>query len=77
MRLAAWLTERAGRVTFEDVAGVDEAKEELQEIVELAAKICETPTALITLIEKCYRVGDTAAIDEDCGKRAVVLQFET
>ncbi len=28
------LTERQGRVTFEDVAGVDEAKEELQEIVE-------------------------------------------
>ena len=31
---AKLLTERAGRVTFEDVAGVDEAKEELQEIVE-------------------------------------------
>jgi cell division protease FtsH len=31
---AKMLTERAGRVTFEDVAGVDEAKEELQEIVE-------------------------------------------
>jgi cell division protease FtsH len=31
---AKLLTERSGRVTFQDVAGVDEAKEELQEIVE-------------------------------------------
>ena len=31
---AKLLTERQGRVTFEDVAGIDEAKEELQEIVE-------------------------------------------
>ena len=31
---AKLLTERHGRVTFEDVAGVDEAKSELQEIVE-------------------------------------------
>ncbi|MCL4134334.1 UNVERIFIED_CONTAM: hypothetical protein GTU68_058945 [Idotea baltica] len=31
---ARLLTEKHGRVTFEDVAGVDEAKEELQEIVE-------------------------------------------
>jgi len=31
---AKLLTERHGRVTFEDVAGVDEAKEDLQEIVE-------------------------------------------
>ncbi len=31
---ARLLTERAGRVTFEDVAGVDEAKAELEEIVE-------------------------------------------
>jgi cell division protease FtsH len=31
---AKLLTERQGRVTFEDVAGVDEAKADLQEIVE-------------------------------------------
>ena len=31
---AKLLTERHGRVTFEDVAGVDEAKEDLEEIVE-------------------------------------------
>ena len=28
------LTEKQGRVTFDDVAGIDEAKEELEEIVE-------------------------------------------
>ncbi|WP_421790379.1 ATP-dependent zinc metalloprotease FtsH [Hyphobacterium sp.] len=31
---ARLLTEKQGRVTFDDVAGIDEAKEELQEIVE-------------------------------------------
>ncbi len=31
---ARLLTERQGRMTFDDVAGIDEAKEELQEIVE-------------------------------------------
>jgi cell division protease FtsH len=31
---ARMLTEKQGRVTFEDVAGIDEAREELQEIVE-------------------------------------------
>ncbi|MEO0811206.1 MAG: cell division protein FtsH, partial [Pseudomonadota bacterium] len=31
---AKLLTEAHGRVTFEDVAGIDEAKEDLQEIVE-------------------------------------------
>jgi len=31
---AKLLTERHGRITFDDVAGIDEAKEDLQEIVE-------------------------------------------
>ncbi|MEO0357008.1 MAG: ATP-dependent metallopeptidase FtsH/Yme1/Tma family protein, partial [Pseudomonadota bacterium] len=31
---AKMLTEKQGRVTFDDVAGIDEAKEELEEIVE-------------------------------------------
>jgi len=31
---ARMLTEKSGRVTFDDVAGIDEAKEELQEIVD-------------------------------------------
>jgi cell division protease FtsH len=31
---AKLLTERSGRVTFDDVAGIDEAREELEEIVE-------------------------------------------
>ena len=31
---AKLLTERSGKVTFDDVAGIDEAREELQEIVE-------------------------------------------
>ena len=31
---AKMLTEKQGRITFDDVAGIDEAKEELQEIVE-------------------------------------------
>ena len=42
---AKLLTERHGRVTFEDVAGVDEAKEDLQEIVEFLKDPAQIPTA--------------------------------
>ena len=31
---ARLLTEKQGKVTFEDVAGVDEAKDELEEVIE-------------------------------------------
>lgn len=34
---AKMLTEKEGRVSFDDVAGIDEAKEELEEIVEFCA----------------------------------------
>ena len=40
---ARLLTEKHGRVTFDDVAGIDEAKEELQEIVEFLQEPAEIP----------------------------------
>ena len=36
---AKMLTEKQGRITFDDVAGIDEAKEELEEIVEFLRKL--------------------------------------
>ncbi len=42
---AKLLTEAHGRVTFEDVAGVDEAKEDLQEIVEFLRDPRQVPAA--------------------------------
>ena len=48
---AKLLTERQGRVTFQDVAGVDEAKEELQEIVEFLRGRGDAETAAVLLEE--------------------------
>ena len=42
---AKMLTEKHGRVTFDDVAGIDEAKEELEEIVEFLRNPARSPRA--------------------------------
>ena len=47
---ARLLTEKQGRVTFEDVAGVDEAKDELEEIIEF--DFAYFPIVLINLVFK-------------------------
>ena len=52
---AKLLTERHGRVTFEDVAGVDEAKEDLEEIVEFLKRPAEVPEAWAARIPKRRR----------------------
>ena len=65
---AKLLTEAHGRVTFEDVAGVDEAKEDLQEIVEFLRDIREGRIprfgaadghAAVAVIEAAYRSATT------------------
>src|SRR3546814_1131806 len=47
---AKLLTEKQGKVTFDDVAGIDEAREELQEIVEFLKRSEEQTSELKSLM---------------------------
>ena len=49
---AKMMNEIKGKVTFNDVAGVEEAKEEVEEVVEFL----KDPKNLVVLVEK-YHVG--------------------
>ena len=49
---AKLLTEKHGKVTFNDVAGIDEAKDELEEIVDFE----KTPKNLVGLEVKYQKV---------------------
>ena len=52
---ARMLTEKSGRVTFEDVAGIDESKTELEEVIKTNTykKMLEAfPDAKLIIIEK-------------------------
>ena len=53
---AKLLTESQGRVTFEDVAGVDEAKEDLQEIVEFLRDPHARPAVGEPLVDAAHQV---------------------
>ena len=74
---ARLLTEKQGRVTFDDVAGIDEAREELQEIVDFL----KDPTKFARLGGKIPKgallVGlSSAAPQARDGSRTTMMPFQ-